>query len=671
MVALAEAVLFTAGLLAACVGVGGSTLRWARLDEPGEIGAARRLSLGVSAALGIAILIALGGIGTVLRVPVVLSITVFVMAGIGLLVAHLVRVRPRWTAIWLVVLGVEVIALGLVLVTQAGIGLAFPLNTCDDILAYLPEARRLLITRTLLEPWSTRRLQNFGGQTFLQASYIRFLGKDALGLAETLLPTALLWLLFTTALRRPLTRILSLVPLIFLPFFDVPRMNTAGALSPVPLLVALGILVLILRLAAQSSNQRGRVVAAAAIGVTAAAVVALRTSVAPAVALIVVVSAVMVPGTRRNKVRTVAICVGSGIAAFMPWSIAMWESSSTPLYPLLRGNENQRVPSIGGNQSVGVGELFSNAWHFASNCTYPLALLILLLIAFATRRVLPWTAPTAALMSAAGLFNMMLLTVSLSLVAPREFDRYTFPLAGGALFFLLRGSLVRLDEEPSMVARSVARPALLTVATLAVFFWLGTSRPQATKLTVPNIDTARDYVESATNIDPDERVTPGASVDRARRVLAAVPPGARTILAVSDPDAFLTAGFALQSMDQPGLVAPGGRFPFFSGPEAKVRALREHGYDFLIVTPSRGHPCFESEVLKANFHSDSPGIRAQAPYFLDFYDDMDSLAQRYPAATRVVDGLYVIDLRAVPGTTPGRGAATRRDVRHLSSSAAE
>jgi hypothetical protein len=106
MVALAEAVLFTAGLLAACVGVGGSILRWAHLEEPGEVGATRRLSVGVSAALGIALLIAVGGVGTVLRVPVALSVTVFVMVGIGLLVAHLVRVRRRWTAIWLVVLGV-------------------------------------------------------------------------------------------------------------------------------------------------------------------------------------------------------------------------------------------------------------------------------------------------------------------------------------------------------------------------------------------------------------------------------------------------------------------------------------------------------------------------------------------------------------------------------------
>jgi len=668
LIALVEAVLFTIGLLGAFVGVGGSILRWAHLEEPGEVGATRRLSVGVSAALGLALLIAIGGVGIVLHVPVSLSVAVFVTVGIGLLVAHLARVHPRWTPIWLLVLVLEIIVLGLVLLTQAGIGKAFPFNTCDDILAYLPEARRLLITRTLLEPWSTRRLQNYGGQTFLQASYIRFLGRDALALPETLLSTALLWLLVTSALRRPLTRILSFVPLVFLPFFDVPRMNTAGTLSAVPLLVALGAFVLILRLAAQTMNQRGRVVAAAAIGVTAAAVVAIRTSVAPAVVLFVVVSAVIVPGARRDKLRTVAICVSSGIAAFLPWSIAMWESSGTPLYPLFRGNENQRVPSIGGNQSVNVGEFFSNAWHFASSCTYPLALLVLLLIALAARRVLPTTAPTSALMSGAGLISMTLLIVSLALVAPREFDRYTFPLAGGALFFLLRSALIRLDEEPSMVRRSVTRPALLAVATLGVFFWVGTSRPQATKLAVHDIGTARAYVESATNIGPDDRATPVASVERARRVLGAVPRGARTILAVSDPDAFLTAGADFQSMDQPGLVAPGGRFPFFSGPEAKVRALREHGYDFLIVTPSGGHPCFESNVLLANFHSDAPGIRAQAPFFLDFYGDIGALAQRYPNATRIIDGLYVFDLRAVPGTTPGRSAAPGREVRDSSSS---
>jgi hypothetical protein len=36
---------------------------------------------------------------------------------------------------------------------------------------------------------------------------------------------------------------------------------------------------------------------------------------------------------------------------------------------------------------------------------------------------------------------------------------------------------------------------------------------------------------------------------------------------------------------------------------------------------------------------------------------MDAIAQRYPQSTRMVNSLYVIDLRAIPGTAPGRADA--------------
>jgi hypothetical protein len=394
--------------------------------------------------------------------------------------------------------------------------------------------------------------------------------------------------------------------------------------------------------------------------VTAAAVVAIRTNVAPAAALIAVVGVATVAGTWRDRVRTAAVCLLSGIAAFTPWAVVMWESSGTPLYPLLPGNENQRVPSVGGNTSIGsVGTLFRNAWHFVSNGTYPVALFVLLLLVILARRILPMSASTAFLMAGAGLVNVAILTVSVSISAVFDFERYTFPLAAGVLFFALRSALVRLDEEPSMARRTAVRPTLLSVAALAAFFWIGTSHPIAI-LTVRDLDTARAYVEAAANIDdPDRYFTTDASVARARDALAAVPPGAQTLLAVSEPDAFLTAGADLQSMDQPGSAAPGGRFPFFSGPKAKVRTLRDNGYDFLIVTPGSDHLCFERGRLQGTLRSRVPAYRILARYSLDFFDDMDKLVRGYPDAARTINGLYVIDLRAIPSTTP-RAAYTAR-----------
>ena len=654
MLELIKAVVLTGALLIACGGVGGTILRWAHLDEPGEKTAARPMSFGVCAAFGLAILIAFGGLGVVLHIPVAVTVALFSATGIALQAVHVVRHRPRWTGPWVVVLVVEAVALGLVLLTQAGVGIAFRLNVCDDVLAYLPEARRLLSTHTLIEPWSTRRLQNYGGQTFLQASYIRFLGKTALGLTETLLPVAFLWALLSTALRRPLTRLVAVVPLLFLPFFDVARANTAGTLSLVPLLVVLGALVLVLRRAAQEANRRGTFVAAAALGVTAAAAVAIRTNTTPAAALIVAVGIGTTAGTIGDKVRAGGVCLAAGLAAFAPWSIAMWQSSETPLYPVLAGNENQRVPSVGGTNSMDFGDFLHTARHFFTGGVYPAALVVILVLAVAGWRVFPKTAPIAALMAGAGLANMILLVPNISLVAIRDFDRYTFPLAAGVLFFVLRGALVRLDEEWPLLRRPALAPAVFAAAALAAFFWVGTRGPDAI-VNVSNVDAARGYVERAADVsDPDAHVTSNAAVTASGAALAAVPPGAKTMLAVSEPDAFLTLGADLQSIDEPGFAAPGGKFPFFSGPKAKVRALRDAGFDHLIVSVGPTYRCFEHARMEMFLNDPVLGLRLQAPYVLDFVDDIDRLAQRYPQATQTVDSYYVIDLRAVPGTAPRR-----------------
>jgi len=654
---LVEAILITVALLAACGGIGGWILRWGRLDEPGEKGPARPLSFGVSAALGLALLVAVGGLGVVARIPVAVTVVAFIVAGIALLVVYVARDRPSWTWLFVAVLAIETVALGLVLLTEAGVGIAFRLNVCDDVLAYLPEARRLLATHTLLEPWSTRRLQNYGGQTFLQAVYVRFLGNDALGLTETILPVGLLWLLVSTALRRPLTRLLSLVPLVFLPFFDVARVNTAGTLSPVPLLVGLGALVLVLRRAAEEANRRGTVVAAAAIGVTAAAVVAVRTSTAPAAGIIAVVGACTIAGTVREKARAVAIAGGAGVIAFAPWSAAMWESSGTPLYPLLRGNENPRVPSVGRTGSIDVGDFLHSLRHFFTDGAYPLALVGLLVFIVVAYRIFPKSAPIAALMAGAGLVSVVLLALNLSVAGITDFDHYSFPVAGGALFFVLRTAFVRLDEEASLARRAAVAPAALAAIALVAFFFVGTRRPDAI-VEIRSLDTARAYVDAAADVrDPDTQVTPDTSVADARAALAAVPPDARTILAVSEPDAFLATGDDLQSMDQPGSAAPGGEFPFFSGPEAKVRALRRNHYDYLVVSPGITNRCFQRGRIAGFLHSRTLSYRLLAPYVLDFFDDMDRVAQRYPQAVRNVNGFYVIDLRAVPGAALARAAA--------------
>jgi hypothetical protein len=113
-----------------------------------------------------------------------------------------------------------------------------------------------------------------------------------------------------------------------------------------------------------------------------------------------------------------------------------------------------------------------------------------------------------------------------------------------------------------------------------------------------------------------------------------------TILAVDRPYLVDYRRFDLPSLDLPGWVAPGGRFPFFRGPAAKVGTLLRAGFTTLVATDPRLDLC-----LKPSF------TRLVAPYdrYHEFYDDwtrdLTEVGRRAPSAVHRFGSLLVIDLR--------------------------
>ena len=160
---------------------------------------------GVAACVGLGTLLALGGVGVAFEVPWWLLVVPFLVVGLVLFMRDLHRVERHGVSKALVATAViGVAAFVVVAVIEAMPGLRFALNTCDDWRVYLPMAKRLIATNGLAEPWSSRRLQNLGGYTFLQALPVSVFGDAGIGTADTVIASVFLAGLFIGAgLRAP------------------------------------------------------------------------------------------------------------------------------------------------------------------------------------------------------------------------------------------------------------------------------------------------------------------------------------------------------------------------------------------------------------------------------------------------------------------------------------
>ena len=208
------------GLWAACAGIGYRILP--RTSPPDGQEAAGWRQPGIAACVGLGVLVMLGGIAVALRVPWWLPVAAFLdpRSGAGRAGSPRLRHDPgAGAARPVLVIGcVAVAAFLVVALAESLVGLRLPTNTCDDLRAYLPMARRLLDTNAIIEPWSLRRLQNLGGFTFLQALPVAAFGNAGAGVAETTIGGVFLAGLFVAnGFRSTWARVLNVAFILAIP----------------------------------------------------------------------------------------------------------------------------------------------------------------------------------------------------------------------------------------------------------------------------------------------------------------------------------------------------------------------------------------------------------------------------------------------------------------------
>ncbi len=650
-------------LWAACAGVGYGVVGRLVAAAPGaEVEPAGWRQPGVMACIGLGVLMLLGGIAVVLLVPWWVVTAPFVVVGLALAFReHTGRALPRPTRTVTLIGAVAIGAFVAVAALESVVGFRFPLHPWDDMRAYLPLAHRLIDTNGLEDAWNTRRLQSVGGFTFLQAIPVALFGHMGIGVIETTFAGIFLAGLFVfNGLRTTWARVVSIVFILAIPFFWVPRINTTGVLMGTPLLVAVLAILVELRRSLHAGRSREAFRWAIGAGLVVAALMSVRPNLGLLAALLIAGGTIWIAATAvRARITALGIAAASTVVALLPWSIASLRSVDTPFFLLSPGNQNP-VP-IKLRAARGLLDLADHAFHLVSAGPYLWAVVVVLVLVFATRKLLPDPSFTAI----AGVLTVLVMAaVALRgyTMAQIAYVRYTSPMSQAFVVFVFCELLRSLDAR---ARAGTARDRSWTAGIIGLGF-----AAILVMLAYSGIALSLEYDTApgggtilrralANDLPPRrgfQTSTPHLR-DAYRRALEHINP-AKTISAVDRPYLIDYRRYDIPNMDLPGFTAPGGDFPFLAGPGAKIARLRRAGFTTLLITDPNTDVALKPDYLRAIKNVHLPSYSPTTRYYLDWEEDLERIISLAPDAVHQYGSLYVIDLRRAQQHFPATGSGS-------------
>jgi hypothetical protein len=558
---------------------------------------------GLHAVWGMAAYLFVGAILAVFGAFGSIAITLLVCAGAGVTFwtsfQSWTRGGMTWKAIpWQMWPAFLVVALSF----SGGIVYWTTANPCDDLTAYFYFCEKLVTTGSFDEPFSWRRLASLGGHTLLQSSVVAqtsLASADAFELA--LCPVILLGLI--VGFRGGLLSRTRLGLAIALAAVTTPiiRANSASYLTGTVLILGLFMtLDIVDRLPAADQRRRLRWLGLS--GFVAAAACSLRpqnvTTVGGALGIFWLASWIRDRRPRQEMVVELGCWGGVIFVALLPWMIMGYRSNGSPIFPLFQGGNNLDF------NPQGAGSLFARLAFPVRMILHP-ALLPLLLCLFALPGWRRGLASRAVAISATA--TALLLAYSLTLAPDREtIPRYVQPLLlAGAI-----GALLTAATNPRSRLPAWAMALLLVGTTLQsridyltgnyLFF------QQSPLVRMPfNTRAIADH----------------------QAAQALVPAGRRVLVCSDDPFLFDLQRNPIWNIDMPNAASPEPGLPFEKPPEEMRRYFRDQGIEYVIFTDfAADKDLYSRPIWEKHAQGDVALWRIQAPYYLDFFKTMDSLA---------------------------------------------
>jgi hypothetical protein len=337
-----------------------------------------------------------------------------------------------------------------------------------------------------------------------------------------------------------------------------------------------------------------------------------------------------------------AIAALATLVALLPWCLALWRSSGTPLFPLIAGNYRFEGLLSAPLDLTGVLAYVGNSlW---ASRVWIIAVLAALAVPRPGNRLL-------AFQIVAALVVMVAVTAA-TLTALDSFtiQRYCAPFLAAGLVFLAGAALVDGKDFPSGATASRNRPVWVLGA---VVLWLAVPvavQVERDSVWMPNIgpievNLRRRGASAVAAWRSGLKVREYSGRSDYEEAQALLPADARLVSATEKPFFFRFDRQVLHTLDCLGQVSPAPGMPFFQGPEAVAQYLRGLGYTHLAFTPARAGECLYSQEHWEDKRANSTLLWQQwAPYFLDFMENAERLEATQPVLFKSWD-LVVIDLR--------------------------
>ena len=531
-------------------------------------------------------------------------------------------------------------------------------NPCDDDAAYFVFAKRFLDSGTLLEPFSLRRLQAYGGHSLLQAVVWAFGSQKTIYVLDGGLSVVVLAGIVFGRCRKvkaPIGLAYAIAGLAIL--LPVPRANSMSQVAGVVLFFTL------FRTLQDSTQRLPRWQDGGVAAMVVAATCSLRMSYIPVVAVFCAIGFLFAnPLPLRRRMAHLA---GMGLAAtlfLLPWMLLLHRSSGSWIYPLMPGNQQPGTALYSMHLTLG-GLAQWVGGFFLDTDAAPLVVPALLLV-WATRDRL-----AAAFLAAA-------LVTTAALVAGFSYSDYQnlFRYSHAALFTALLAAVTSaLGLRGAAIGSQNTRFAF---AAGAGFFLFLNAIPAAAGA----VAIASRTATLAFQIKDDRPFYSRGAIASYRELQLLVPPQSTLFTALSAPT-LLDFKRPIFTLDIPGACSPAPGMPFFRGPAALKSYLRAQGIEYIAYTdfevaqcmydrgrwrmlfggtyvtdpsaPSCGvpQPRPPRHLDPAPSMTGHPGAlwKVQAPYSLDVMANIEALAQS-EQLIYCANGLRLVRLKdAAPG----------------------
>ncbi len=598
-------------LLVSWVGTGSLLARVAwRRDEP-------YLDWGLRAGWGIAAQLAVGGVLCLAHLAyreVLFGLVVALAAyqvsawGRGLAAAGVARVRQHSLAhgrvFFIVIVALPLLLTYLSMVERKGTAW----TEADDYSAYLPFAKRILDTGSLIAPFHMRRLAAHGGHSLLQAqTLVLGTGRNALLLEGGLAPiviAGLVWGLFRKTSRFELV-VASLLT-VLLGLFPLPRTNSHSHETGAVVFLTL------LRTLALPDRADGRRWAARpwVVGMITAGAWSLRANYAAASVLAVALAyagRAWLDGPRswREHLGGAARAGAGALLVMAPWMLLMQLSSGTPFYPFIAGNQAQHVAYL--SRDLGAVETVE---YVARAMFYPV---------------------------------IAALCVPLVLVLRRERCGDVLPAYLGAIAGAVLMALAFTYSDPQNLARYSA-PPLFAACAAALAISLSDARRRRLRTVTLLMLAGGVVVGGAYSVPRIKRVSERRALEAVRppgplfdpqleklyeRAQQAVPPGEKVLAAVDYPFFLDYRRNDVHTIDGAGMCSPDPGIPLRRGPDAVKQYLRDRqGIRYVLSVDFSGtRQLLSRHEWERTARQEWPYlfVPAHAPYFLTFMDTIDAI----------------------------------------------